>query len=137
VFVSLCQAAALKAARGDAEEEVIATYLRAHDVCPQRAEALHGAARFCRIKKRFQQGFALAERGLRIPQPADGLFIETWIYEYGLLDEYAGSAFWIGRHQECQRACRKMLGVPTLPEAERKRIEANILQASRMQKARR
>ena len=56
----------------------------------------------------------------------DHTFIpEDWIYEYGLLDEYAINAYWIGRYDECIKSCRKILSTPTLPGADRKRIQAN------------
>jgi Glycosyl transferase family 2 len=48
VFISLYNAAQMKEALKHPETEVIETYLRAHRTCPLRAEALHGAARFCR-----------------------------------------------------------------------------------------
>ena len=47
------------------------------------------------------------------------------IYEYGLLDEYAINAYWIGRYDECLKSCRKILSTATLSDAERKRIQAN------------
>jgi hypothetical protein len=44
---------------------------------------------------------------------------------YGLLDEYAINAYWIGRYDECLKSCRRILGTATLADAERKRIQAN------------
>jgi glycosyltransferase involved in cell wall biosynthesis len=136
-FVSLYQAGRLKAELGHDAEAVIATYLQAHELCPERAEALFWAAHFCRMKQRMRQAIDLAKRGLAIARPADGLFLESWIYEYGLLDEYAGAAFALGRHEECLRACRKMLAAATLPEADRLRIAANAREAERLARARR
>jgi LPS sulfotransferase NodH/glycosyltransferase involved in cell wall biosynthesis len=125
VFVSLCRAAQLKADLGHDGDEVIATYLKAHGVAPHRAEALHHAARFCRIKERFQQGYDFAQRGLRIKRPGDVLFSEGWVYDYGLLDEYAVNAYWIGAYRECLDACKTLLGVEATPVHERGRIQAN------------
>jgi hypothetical protein len=64
------------------EEEMIASYLRAHDVCKDRGEALYGAARYCRIKQKYEQGFDRAKRGLKINPPGEGLFLEDWVYRY-------------------------------------------------------
>jgi LPS sulfotransferase NodH/glycosyltransferase involved in cell wall biosynthesis len=125
VFVSLCRAAKLKADLGHDADDVIATFLKAHGSVPNRAEALYGAARFCRIKKRFQQGYDFAKRGLRIKRPGDVLFSEGWVYEYGLLDEYAVNAYWIGQYRECLDACKTLLGVEATPAYERDRIQAN------------
>jgi hypothetical protein len=75
-----------------------------------RAEALHGAARFCRNKSLHERGYHFAKQGLAIPYPIDALFIEDWIYEYGLLDELAISAYWSGRYAESVDTCDRILG---------------------------
>jgi glycosyltransferase involved in cell wall biosynthesis len=125
VFISLYRSAGIEADLGFDEDAVIASYLLAHNARKDRAEALHGAARFCRLKERYQQGFDLAKRGLLVKRPDHAFIPEDWIYEYGLLDEYAISAYWIGRYDECIKSCRQILSTPTLPGADRKRIQAN------------
>ena len=52
-------------------DEVTAAYERASSVAPHRAEALHGASRFCRENKRFAEGYEYARRGLQITPPED------------------------------------------------------------------
>jgi glycosyltransferase involved in cell wall biosynthesis len=125
VFISLYRAAGVEADLGLDADAVIASYLQAHEACRDRAEALHAAARFCRLKERYQQGFELANRGLAIKRPDNALYPEDWIYEYGLLDEYAINAYWTGRYDESLKACRKILGKARLSDADRTRIQAN------------
>jgi len=125
VFISLYQSAALKADLGFDEEDVIASYLKAHSVCEERAEALYGAAHYCRIKQRYQQGFDFAKRALKIGAPKDGLFLDEWIYQYALLDEFAVNAYWIGRYSECLEACTRLLSEGKLPEHLRQRVSNN------------
>jgi hypothetical protein len=55
VFMSLLNAAMLKEAIGHAGGEVISAYAPATALCPTRAEALDGAARFCRTKDLYEQ----------------------------------------------------------------------------------
>ena len=86
---------------------------------------MHGASRFCRHKKRFEEGFQLANRGLEIAKPAGGLFVETWIYEYGLLDELAVNGYWSGHYQQSIDACEKLLSGGKCPANQRDRIAAN------------
>ena len=117
--------AGIEADLGFDEDAVIASYLLAHEARRDRAEALHAAARFCRLKERYQQGFELANRGILIKRPDNAFLPEYWIYEYGLLDEYAINAYWTGRYDECLKSCRKILGTAPLGDAERKRIQAN------------
>jgi hypothetical protein len=96
-FVKLLQAARQKEELGGPSDEVIAAYMKAAAACPTRAEALHGAARFSRNKGIHEQGYQIAVKGLAIARPTHPLAIEDWIYDYGLLDELAVSACWIGR----------------------------------------
>ncbi|TRX03046.1 hypothetical protein EKO24_001825 [Candidatus Methylobacter oryzae] len=130
IYISLYQAARLKDQLAHPEQEVIDTYLRAADVLPARAEALHGASRFCRLHERYEQGYRIAGRGLALSIPEDGLFIERWIYSQGLLDEYAINAYWSGHFQDCLDACLKILTAGNLSEADAQRIATNAKFAS-------
>ena len=47
-YVPLLRAARQKEQLGRPDDEVIAAYMEATAACPTRAEALHGAARYCR-----------------------------------------------------------------------------------------
>jgi glycosyltransferase involved in cell wall biosynthesis len=125
VFISLHRSANLKAELNFDEEDVIATYLSAHHIRKDRAEALHGAARFCRIKQRYQQGFDLAKRASEIKHPEGGLFIEEWIYQYAVIDELAVNAYWVGRYDDCLAACERLLREGKIPDDMRGRIEQN------------
>ena len=125
VFESLLNAARIKEALGHPEQEVIETYLRATNAVPTRAEALHGASRFCRNRNRFEEGYQLAKRGLVISQPSGALVVEPWIYEYGLLDELAVNGYWSGHYQDCLNACETLLASGKCPPNERDRVTAN------------
>ena len=125
IFISLYWSANLKADLGFDDDDVVETYLKAHALCRNRAEALHGAALFCRIKQRYQQGFDFAKRALKIRRPDDGLFLEQWIYDYGVLDEYAVNAYWIGRYQDCLEACRRLLREGKMPQSMHDRVKRN------------
>jgi glycosyltransferase involved in cell wall biosynthesis len=125
IYWSLCHAAGIKHALGHPLDEVLATYARASGVCRRRAEAFHSASRLCRENNRFKEGYKLASRGLAVPQPSLGLFLEPWIYEYGLLDEFAVNAYWIGRYDECLEACERLLEEGKCPGEMRERVERN------------
>ena len=125
VFVSLLQAARLKEQLGHSEQEVFDAYTRASNAAPARIEALHGASWLCRLKNRYEDGYQIATRGLNIDPPAEGLFVETWIYNYGLLDELSVNAYWSGHYQEAIQACATMLSNGKLPAEHRERVIAN------------
>jgi glycosyltransferase involved in cell wall biosynthesis len=125
VFESLYCAAKLKEDLGYPDDEVIAAYVKAADTVHTRAEALHGAARFCRAKGRSEEGYQFAKRGAAIPMPTHGLFVESWIYEYGLLDEVGINGYWSGHARESLEASLRLLGGTALPEDQRERVSAN------------
>jgi glycosyltransferase involved in cell wall biosynthesis len=127
VFMSLYSAAKLQEGLGRPFDQVIETYLRAADAVPSRAEALHGASRYCRMSGRYKEGYEIAKRAGPFSQVPEGLFVEPWIHEYGLLDEFAVNAYWVGEFQECLDACEHILREGKYPEAERARIEANAV----------
>ena len=114
-----------RTALGFSVEQVIATYLRATEAAPTRAEALHGAARFCRSKGRNEEGYQYARRGCDIPVPTGGLFVESWVYAYGLLDELAINGYWSGHHREALDACLRLLASSALPVDQRERVGQN------------
>jgi len=125
VFMSLLNVARLKEGLGSPNEEVLTGYLEATAACPTRAEALHGAARFCRDKGIYEQGYEAAAKGLTIAYPDNGLFVQDWIYEYGLLDEFAINAYWTGRYTECVKACDRLLSEGKLPTDKHDRVLKN------------
>jgi hypothetical protein len=125
IFMSLYRAAQTMERLGRPAAAVIAAYLRAADSNPRRAEALHGAAKFCRLQGRFEEGFRAAGRGLDILLPPGALFVEPWIYESGLLDEFAVNAYWSGHYKESLVACLKILETGKPLGDDIRRIAAN------------
>ncbi|MGC4025478.1 MAG: glycosyltransferase family 2 protein [Mesorhizobium sp.] len=124
VYVSRWETANLMAALGKPFNEVVAAYETAIQIVPERAEAFHSASRYCRDHKRFNEGFEFAKRALGLSQPA-GLFIQPWVYDYALLDEYAVNGYWAGAYYESLNACLKLLESDKTPQDMRKRITAN------------
>ena len=125
VFVSLYQAAKLKEQLGHPDEDVIAAYEAATAAAPWRAEADHGASMFCRLRNLYEQGYAFAKRSLGKPIPEGGLFVEPWIYEVALLDEFSVNAYWAGHYEESLDACIDALGTGKLTSDDAQRIAAN------------
>jgi glycosyltransferase involved in cell wall biosynthesis len=125
VFISLYEAAKLQEALQLPFDEILATYLRASNALPSRAEALHGAGRLCRNAGRFNEGYEIAKNGLALTQPPNGLCIEPWIYDYGLLDEFAVNAYWAGHYRDCLETCLQLFTRASLPAHYRERIVLN------------
>ena len=125
VFISLYEAAKLQEALQLPFDEILATYLRASTAVPSRAEALYGASRLCRNAGRPNEGYEIAKKGLALTQPPNGLCVEPWIYDYGLLDEFTVNAYWAGHYRDCLEKCLELFARANLPAHYRERVAAN------------
>ncbi len=93
-----------------------------------RAEAHHAMAFLCRKLGKNQLGAKIARVALGFTVP-DGLFVEPWVYDYGLRDEYAVNAYWAGQHLECLESCLMLLANPKTPHDMMKRLADNAMAA--------
>ena len=122
VYISLLGAAYLSDAVNAPADEVLSIYDRAIAICPDRAEARHGATRYCREKHRTVEGFHYAAAALSIKMPPNSLFTQPWIYLYGMRDEYAVCAYFTGQYRACLSACLEILDQKEVPPDIRSRI---------------
>ena len=135
VFFSFYQTARMMERLGRPPDQVIETYKRASAAVSTRAEAAHAASVLCRRIGRHGDGYAIAKPVLGLAAPPDGLFVETWIYEYGLADEFAVNAYWAGHYEESLDASLRVLASDAIPPADRKRIAENARLAATAIKA--
>ena len=124
IYVSLLNAARMKEALG--HEDAVEAFLTAGRASQTRGEALQRAAFLLRHKTRHDDAYQMARLGVGRPIPSDGLFVEPWVHEYGLLDELAVNAYWSGRYRECVDACEVLLSEGKIPDKERVRANANF-----------
>lgn len=125
VFVSLLNAGRLRERLEHQDADIIDAYMKAVEATSNRAEGHYEVARFCRQRKRYRQAYLLSKAGLDIPLPKGGLFVELVAYDYGLLDEFAVSAYWTGNFAESLNACSILLKENKFPPSERERIMGN------------
>jgi hypothetical protein len=125
VFISLYRAGTLMEELDYPDHEIIGIYLKAHEARPARAETLFAAARYCRRTRRHHQGYMIGRHAATIPQPAEGLFLLPWVYEYGILDDLSICAYWTGRYRESLELCDRLLTEARVPASLRPRIEKN------------
>src|SRR5271170_6639041 len=125
IYIGLLEAGNMMAALDRPFDEVVATYLRAADLVPTRAEALHAVSHYCRDHGKNAEGYEYARRGIDLTLPAGALFAQPWVYDYGLLDEYGVNAYWAGLYRESLDACLRLLASDKLPASMHARIVAN------------
>ncbi|MCJ2126312.1 glycosyltransferase [Methylobacterium sp. J-077] len=119
VYISYLSAALIMEALDEPFDQIVATFDKAIAINPRRGEALFHAARYCQDKKRYVEGYHYAEAGISLASPSDGLFLQPWMYAYGLQDKFFVHAFNTGQYRSCLSACLAVLGCPDFPAEDR------------------
>ncbi|MFE4327945.1 glycosyltransferase [Streptomyces sp. NPDC056831] len=124
VYYALLQVGVLKADSGDWPGGMDAL-TRAWESRPQRLEACYELT--CRLRKmgRYQAANAVAVAGLNHPIPEDWLFMEPWIYSWGLLFEHSITSYWTGDARGSLASCDRLLALPDLPADYREQTISN------------
>lgn len=118
VYYSMWQAAKL---RGSLEG-----LLAAFEFCPSRGESLYDALTTLRSRSLWRPAYSLGKLGTEIQTPADhSLFIEPWVYAWGLKFEYSIACYYVGEYQECVEVSEELLS-RELPMAYHEAAAANI-----------
>lgn len=99
--------------------------LRAHSARPSRLEALYEAAHRLRAIGAHEAVYRLLLGVNPIEQHTDQLFVEPWVYQYGILFEYALACQNTGRTLPAAAAYAKLAALPTLPDTYRAAIHEN------------
>jgi hypothetical protein len=106
--------------------EVADAFLQAHEARPNRAEALYHLSCVYRKYNRPRNAFLISSQALTLPlQNDDILFVDHSVYQWGILDEIATTAFYVGKIHMGLAACEKLLAEPYLPDEHRERIKNN------------
>lgn len=125
VFWSYLQIARLRDELQQDSKKVEASYLQAFKYRPTRIEPLYNLVSKYRQDGEYQKGYELAKVALEIKRPTDTLFLEQWIYDYGMLFEYSICAYWVGHYEDSLKACDRMLAMKNLPEDFRSYVVQN------------
>jgi glycosyltransferase involved in cell wall biosynthesis len=126
VFWSMLQVALLKEKLGKDSADIIESYKQAYTYRPTRAEPLYYLARYLRGLNDHAGSWNAASRGLILKESNDILFVENWVYDYGLLLEYSIAAYWTERYTEALLASNIMLSKASLPPNVRDCVGKNL-----------
>lgn len=126
VFHSMLQVGLLQEALGMNLKKIVASYEKAYAYRPSRIEPLYRLASLYRREENYLAGYQTALRGLDQRDSTDSLFVEKWIYDYGLLFEFSICAYWIDKYTESLLASRALLANPKLPVEIRESVQRNL-----------
>ncbi len=126
VFWSKLQVAILQEQINAPQETIINAYKDAYLFRPRRAEPLYYLANYFRSIQDFKSCYEIAKIGMAIPMPQDVLFIQKWIYEYGLTLECSVGAYWTGFYRKCKDLSLKIIETPNIPAHVRECVIRNL-----------
>jgi glycosyltransferase involved in cell wall biosynthesis len=124
IYMSLFEAAKIKEILKYPSEDIIQTYLKASEYCPNRIEALHGAAKACRLSDKSNQAYIIGKHARSLHKKLNGLFVQEWIWDWGMDDEFSLACYWTNRFEEGYEVIRRL--VHTAPKDQLDRLTKGI-----------
>ncbi len=101
------------------EESLFKTYLYR----PHRAEPLYYLSVLLCQRSEYEKGYEILRLALKLPADiTDCMWIEKWVYDYGLLTQLALCAEQTGRFEEGIEVCGRLLKRSDLPESTKTEI---------------
>ena len=78
-----------------------------------------------RRNQKYHQAFLIGKHAISLPEPIGPLFVASWIYDYGLLEEFSVAAYRSGHYKYSLQAIEKLLAQEKIPEGARGRLRDN------------
>lgn len=126
VFWSLYQMAMLKQYLNTNPNVFIEAYYKAFAFRPSRAEPLYYLANYYRSIGKYYEGYCLAKYGLTLKMPDEMLFVDKWVYDWGLQTEKLICSWYVGNYDEALAAALCILDVPHAPLQLRQDVEHQL-----------
>ena len=127
VYWSMIQIGIMEQVLNRPDDVVLDSFLNAYRRRPHRPEAVMHLAEIYRKQNRYDMAYTLIKLWQIMPKPPapDVLFVQQWMYDYGLLFEFSISSYYVGQYQESLNACDKLLSMKDLPQGLRDQTVIN------------
>lgn len=103
----------------------MAALVAAWELRPQRMEPVQALSANLRVRGCYEAADLFARRGLGAAPPPDGLFVASWVYDWGMLFERSITAYWLSELPAALSACEELLARDDLPDLHRQQTEHN------------
>lgn len=123
---SLFQVGILQEALNMPTETIADSYSRAYQYSPYRAEPLYRLGALYNKTEQPLLAYWVLKHALTLPVPQGVMYLENWIYDFGLLSEFGAACFYLGKYDEAYQACLEILKKPNLPKEVRILTESNL-----------
>src|SRR3989338_3942168 len=127
VFWSLYQIGNLEQELGKDPKLFLQSYYKAFHSFPERSEPLYRIALHCRLSKQYLLGHMIATYALEIPKPQETAYVETWMYDWGLLMEGSLCAYYLKEYAECKLLSDRILAQTCIPLHIRQQVFDSLL----------
>jgi len=127
-FWSLYMVGLIRQSIKDPIDSVIDSYCKAYQFRPSRAEPLFRIATLYLEKGNTILAYLVLKHAMTLPKPSDSVYVENWLYDYGLEGLFADSARIMGKREEYQGTLARLLTREKLPNALRERIISSLSQ---------
>lgn len=104
---------------------VIEALWRAHQIQPERAEAIYYLSECYDQMGNHDKAYECLHRAEQFSVPENPLTEMKWIEEYGVLFKRSLNSYWVGKYKESLDACDQLLAQADLPENYRIQIDVN------------
>lgn len=125
VFWSLLKIGQLQEMLEMPSETIVRAYKNAYHYRSTRIEPLYYLVRYYSMLDDFKKGYEVSKIAESVPKSEDNLFVQAWIYDYGMALERSVCAYWLGKYKECQQLSKELLA-KELPPHIRLTVERNL-----------
>lgn len=101
-------------------------FLEAWKFRETRVEPLYYLANRLRLDNNFEEAYRVSKWGAFSEVPNDVLFVERWIYDWGLLFEFSIASYYVQKYEESFLSSRYLL-TKELPENVREAVKNNLI----------
>ncbi len=127
IFWSLLQIGRIQEALHISEDIFMQSYYEAYLFRPSRMEPLYYLTFYYRKTEQYEKGYLMGRQALSIHKSGDILFVEEWIYNYGLLLEFSLCAYYTEHYVEALLASQLILSCSSTPPHVRECVQNNLL----------
>ncbi|MBI5345790.1 MAG: FkbM family methyltransferase [Chlamydiae bacterium] len=127
IFWSLYSIAKLQESMNLPQDTVINGYCKAFQYRPSRAEPLYQLGRYYDKIGNYCMAYLVLKNATIIPLSKDCLFVESWMYDFGILFELSNALYLLNDFIQANIGYTQILAKPNLSEAFRNMVVNNLL----------
>ncbi|MBI5345787.1 MAG: FkbM family methyltransferase [Chlamydiae bacterium] len=127
IFCSLYGAGRLQEFLKMPKDVIIQSYSKAFVFNPSRAESLYQLGKYYNNIGNYCLAYLVLKNALTIPLSRESIFVDKWIYDYGILFELSNTLYFLKDYNQAYSGYMQVLASPNLMDEFRKKVNNNLL----------